>query len=77
MLKIDKLFIKEKHYEFSLKGFEQAKKDYEKKVSDRKFEIAFWIVMFGLFGIGIVSYGGIIKITACNLTSKAVKFLIN
>lgn len=66
-----------KTYEFSYKGLQQAFMDNKIERMDKAVKISFWLVILGLYGYGVISTQGIIKMCACSSTSKIVKYLIN
>lgn len=68
--------MKEKTYEFSYKGLQKAFADRRQEKIDIGTKIFVWLVIFGLYGYGTITTSGIIKMLACNGTSKFVKYLI-
>jgi hypothetical protein len=65
-----------KRYEFSTEGFNKMQLDIKKDKINLGFDIAFWGIMFGLCGFGAISGYTLIKIGACTVTSKSVKWLV-
>lgn len=65
-----------KRYEFSTIGYEQMLKDKVKDKYDLGFDIAFWGTMIILCGFNVMGGYTLLKLGACSVTSKSVKYLV-
>lgn len=68
--------MKEKTYKFSHEGLQKAFADSKQEKIDMGTKIFVWLVIFGLYGYGTITTSGIIKMVACNGTSKIVKYFM-
>ncbi|KGM93392.1 hypothetical protein IRP63_15005 (plasmid) [Clostridium botulinum] len=65
-----------KTYEFSKKGWEQAKQDSKKIKNNRVMDLIVYSTLLGLTVGNIVKNDTLLKIIACDGTKRVVKTLI-